>query len=113
MAVKLKDLDYSKMNCSAEHIKPEKAIKIFFPEGDDILAKTEEARSICAGCPMLEQCFEVALQNDDWGIWGGSTRRERQYLQRHPREKARFFRALRSGKRLRLVNIKDENTLLQ
>lgn len=39
------------------------------------------AKAICAVCPVLEECFFFAMQNDEeYGVWGGTTHRERQRL---------------------------------
>jgi hypothetical protein len=36
------------------------------------------AKVMCLGCPVREQCLEEALLNgEDWGIWGGYTKPER------------------------------------
>lgn len=45
-----------------------------------------QAREICAGCPVRVECLDFALENHeghyDYGIWGGLTHRERQRLRR-------------------------------
>ena len=44
--------------------------ELFFPERD--VAAKREAKAICAGCPVKEQCLQSALDHDDrFGIWGG------------------------------------------
>jgi WhiB family redox-sensing transcriptional regulator len=36
------------------------------------------ARTLCAGCPVLDECLAWALNNDEpEGIWGGTTPTER------------------------------------
>jgi hypothetical protein len=41
------------------------------------------AKAVCATCPVLWQCYEYAMTNDEeYGVWGGTTRRERQRLKR-------------------------------
>jgi WhiB family transcriptional regulator, redox-sensing transcriptional regulator len=41
------------------------------------------AKAICAVCPVLWDCFQYAMENDEeYGVWGGTTRRERQRLRR-------------------------------
>ena len=50
----------------------------FFPSDG---AGVEEARKICAGCPVKEQCLEHALeQRIDHGVWGGCSERERRRI---------------------------------
>lgn len=45
-----------------------------------------DARTICAGCPVLTECLSHALDNRiEFGIWGGLTERERRaVLKRRP-----------------------------
>lgn len=40
------------------------------------------AKSFCTSCPVLEQCFEHGMDNEEYGIWGGMTARERRSLRR-------------------------------
>jgi WhiB family redox-sensing transcriptional regulator len=37
----------------------------------------QAAKEICAGCPVRRDCLQWALDNDEVGIWGGLTQRER------------------------------------
>ena len=47
----------------------------FFPESG---GSTRDAKAICASCDVQEPCLEYALENDEeWGIWGGLSRKER------------------------------------
>lgn len=44
-------------------------VNMFYPERGDA---TEEARAICHGCPVREDCLDWALRHEpDFGIWGG------------------------------------------
>lgn len=53
---------------------------LFFPERG---ASTEEAKAVCAGCAVREQCLEFALTNGEkFGIWGGLSERERRRIRR-------------------------------
>lgn len=46
-----------------------------------------QARVVCAGCPVQAHCLEFALVNQiRWGIWGGTTEKDRRVLQRARRE---------------------------
>jgi len=52
----------------------------FFPERG---ASTKEAKAVCVGCPVKEQCLEYALRNSEkFGIWGGLSERERRRIRR-------------------------------
>lgn len=52
----------------------------FFPEKG---GSTREAKSICAKCPVREQCLEWALDHDErFGIWGGLSERERRKVKK-------------------------------
>lgn len=53
---------------------------LFFPERG---ASTAEAKAVCAGCVVREQCLEYALANGEkFGIWGGTSERERRVIRR-------------------------------
>ena len=46
----------------------------FFPEKDDVALT---AKAVCAGCPVIDQCLEYAVDNMLVGIWGGMGERQR------------------------------------
>lgn len=53
---------------------------LFFPERG---ASTKEAKAVCKGCVVREDCLEFALQNGEkFGIWGGLSERERRRIHR-------------------------------
>jgi WhiB family redox-sensing transcriptional regulator len=53
---------------------------LFFPERG---ASTKEAKSVCQGCVVREDCLEYALANGEkFGIWGGLSERERRRIRR-------------------------------
>ena len=53
---------------------------LFFPERG---ASTREAKEVCRGCVVREDCLEFALQNSEkFGIWGGMSERERRRIRR-------------------------------
>jgi hypothetical protein len=112
MALTLEDIDYSVANCANKYKTTKEAWDIFFPEGKDVYAKTQEAKDTCAGCPMLEQCFILGTQNKEWGIWGGATRAERIYLSTRTRLRREFLQSMKRGKAVRVLMIKDENSLV-
>jgi WhiB family transcriptional regulator, redox-sensing transcriptional regulator len=46
--------------------------------------RVSRAKTICAGCPVAEECLEEALKRgEQFGIWGGLTTRERRKLGRY------------------------------
>jgi WhiB family redox-sensing transcriptional regulator len=53
---------------------------LFFPERG---ASTREAKEVCRGCIVQEDCLEYALANGEkFGIWGGMSERERRRIRR-------------------------------
>ncbi len=53
---------------------------LFFPGSD---AEARHALRICATCPVVEDCLDYALMaRERYGIWGGTTERERRRLLR-------------------------------
>ena len=53
---------------------------LFVPERG---ASTREAKEVCRGCVVREDCLEYALDNGEkFGIWGGMSERERRRLRR-------------------------------
>lgn len=53
---------------------------LFFPARG---ASTEEAKEVCRGCVVREDCLEYALESGEKvGIWGGMSERERRRLRR-------------------------------
>lgn len=51
---------------------------MFFPERGE---PVDNARAVCARCPVNAECLEYALANrDKFGVWGGKSERERRKL---------------------------------
>jgi WhiB family redox-sensing transcriptional regulator len=70
--------------------------ELFFPAGDtgDAIPIIEEAKSICWGCPVADECLEYAIEsNQTYGIWGGTTEQERVRLRRRLLAERRTRRA--------------------
>jgi WhiB family transcriptional regulator, redox-sensing transcriptional regulator len=60
--------------------------EIFYPITDE---EAEEAKAICAGCPVRQMCLDFALSNRERdGVWGGATERERRRILRQRRKSA-------------------------
>ena len=51
----------------------------FFPEKG---GSTREAKAVCTRCPVQTECLDYALANDERGIWGGLSERERRRISR-------------------------------
>lgn len=60
---------------------------LFFPERG---GSTEEAKEVCQGCVVRQECLDYAMRNDEKrGVWGGLSRRERIDLRRASRRVGR------------------------
>ena len=58
----------------------------FFPEKG---GSTREAKRICLGCEVKDDCLDYALAHDErFGIWGGLSERERRKLKKLERDAA-------------------------
>jgi len=61
---------------------------LFFPPEEDG-EEVRDAKDICSRCPVIHECLEWALDTDEqFGVWGGTTPRERRRLQRVRRKTA-------------------------
>ena len=63
---------------------------LWFPEKG---GSNKTARAICQQCPVRAECLEYSLSLEDnpWGIWGGTSMRDRYELRRarrHAQEEA-------------------------
>lgn len=58
--------------------------ELFFPIGDSgpALLQAAEAKAVCRGCAVREQCLAWAVDNLPVGIAGGLDERERKALRR-------------------------------
>jgi WhiB family redox-sensing transcriptional regulator len=66
---------------ACQDLEPE----FFFPVGTTgaALDQIEQAKSVCSGCSVREQCLEWALATgQDAGVWGGLSEDERRALRR-------------------------------
>ncbi|MFP5577158.1 MAG: WhiB family transcriptional regulator [Acidimicrobiia bacterium] len=53
---------------------------VFFPDRGESL---EPAKRICGECVVRDECLEHALRNGErFGVWGGTSERERRRLRR-------------------------------
>lgn len=55
-------------------------MELFFPEKG---GTTRPAKSVCAACAVRAECLAEALAGDiRYGVWGGTSERERRKLKR-------------------------------
>jgi WhiB family redox-sensing transcriptional regulator len=58
--------------------------------GSDRESRIEQAKRICAGCPVIDTCHRHALQAQEmYGIWGGMSEDERMVLLNRRRRRSR------------------------
>lgn len=59
---------------------------LFFPErGEDV----SQAKAVCRECPVRTECLEHAMANHEtFGVWGGTSERERLRMRRLRRRDA-------------------------
>jgi WhiB family transcriptional regulator, redox-sensing transcriptional regulator len=59
---------------------------LFFPDRGESL---EPAKRICSQCVVRDECLEHALANGErFGVWGGTSERERRRIRRQRRVQA-------------------------
>ncbi|MEE1619258.1 WhiB family transcriptional regulator [Brachybacterium sp. J144] len=60
-------------DAASAHLLPchdAEAADLFFSERP---ADLEQAKMLCADCPLIEDCRRGALEREEpWGVWGGS-----------------------------------------
>jgi hypothetical protein len=49
-------------------------VNFFFPHSQ----KASESKKFCTDCPVKSLCKTYAVSHDEYGIWGGTTRHERE-----------------------------------
>jgi len=70
--------------------------EMFFPEFGEVQEKIREAKALCATCPMVLACLNLALKdNQQYGIWGGATVQERKRMRNHPSQKIDHLKSLK------------------
>ena len=62
-------------NAACRGIDPE----LFYAEGGAAVAR---AKTVCAQCPLRMKCLEWAIAREEFGVWGGTTARERAAIRR-------------------------------
>lgn len=67
----------------------------FFPESGN--AVPHDALAICAVCPVIEDCLDLALRisrDEDYGVWGGTTPPDRRRIRKNPALRAHYMERL-------------------
>ena len=59
----------------------------FFPERGSDAKHTAAARKVCSTCPYIGVCREWAIENNEIGVWGGTTEIERKRIRRMRKNK--------------------------
>lgn len=54
-------------------------VEAYFPEKGE---SPKAARDTCVDCDFRRPCLAYALTHHEWGVWGGTTERERRELRR-------------------------------
>ena len=55
--------------------------RIFFPgRGSNA---TNAQKEFCSNCPVIVECLAKALDNDELGIWAGTTEADRRNMRKH------------------------------
>jgi WhiB family redox-sensing transcriptional regulator len=76
--------------------------ELFFPIGNTgpALLQIEQAKAVCAGCPVLAECRAWALDNPklaEFGVWGGLSEDERRAAVRRRTQARRRARGNAAG----------------
>ncbi len=53
--------------------------ELFYAEGGAAVAR---AKAVCASCDLRLKCLEWAICREEFGVWGGTTARERAAIRR-------------------------------
>jgi len=44
---------------------------LFFDKYEEEELLRPAIEKVCAGCPVMRQCFAVGVSQKEWGVWGG------------------------------------------
>ena len=82
LRIALRPADLAELRWQDKALCAEVDPEIFFPEkGGSTLAP----KAVCGCCEVRAECLEYALEHEDagrFGIWGGTSERERRLLRR-------------------------------
>lgn len=57
-------------------------IELFYPEQGHYV-NVRKAKDTCNACPVQARCLKLAIDtpaDEDWGVWGGTTKNERRTI---------------------------------
>jgi WhiB family transcriptional regulator, redox-sensing transcriptional regulator len=54
----------------------------FFPPAG---SRAPQAKQVCGGCLVRDECLTHAMTHAEWGVWGGKTEHERDEIRRRNR----------------------------
>lgn len=82
--------------CHTSNIDPE----IYFPYPRRYNRKELAiVKKVCDSCPVQVECLDYALKNnEEWGIWGGLTPKQRTTLKKKRKSDATYSASLVGGK---------------
>ena len=73
--MRFEDVDWEKASCRGVWTE------MFFMENQaDAAVLTPVLRRVCRDCPIVSECREYAIWNENHGFWGGLTMTERHKL---------------------------------
>lgn len=73
---------FEQANCRSDNAN---LVATFYPSKTQVVNENAvaKAKAFCAACPVRPDCLEHAvINNEDWGIWGGTTLDERRAIKR-------------------------------
>ena len=57
--------------------------RLFFPStGQGNKIQMRQARQFCDNCPVKAECLDYALEHFEWGVWGGTSEKQRRNMRR-------------------------------
>jgi WhiB family transcriptional regulator, redox-sensing transcriptional regulator len=60
-------------------------VRVFFADTrlslEERTVADDQAKRICMPCPIRGQCLDVAIKNQEQGVWGGTSEAERKELE--------------------------------
>lgn len=73
------------LNCA------EVELGFMYPDRDDRLTN-ELAKAVCVGCVIIDECREDAIESHEFGVWGGTSEKDRISI---IRKRQRWLQAVR------------------